>query len=70
MAGHSKWKNIQRRKNAQDAKRGKLFMKLAKEIYVAAKMGGGDPTTNATLRLAIEKAKSANMPNENIERAN
>ncbi len=69
MAGHSKWKNIQRRKNAQDAKRGKLFMKLAKEIYVAAKMGGGDPTTNATLRLAIEKAKSANMPNENIERA-
>ncbi|KIQ94924.1 putative transcriptional regulatory protein [Anoxybacillus thermarum] len=69
MAGHSKWKNIQRRKNAQDAKRGKLFMKLAKEIYVAAKMGGGDPTTNASLRLAIEKAKSANMPNENIERA-
>lgn len=69
MAGHSKWKNIQRRKNVQDAKRGKLFMKLAKEIYVAAKMGGGDPTTNATLRLAIEKAKSANMPNENIERA-
>ncbi|KFZ43908.1 YebC/PmpR family DNA-binding transcriptional regulator [Anoxybacillus flavithermus] len=69
MAGHSKWKNIQRRKNAQDAKRGKLFMKLAKEIYVAAKMGGGDPTTNATLRLAIEKAKSSNMPNENIERA-
>ena len=69
MAGHSKWKNIQRRKNAQDAKRGKVFMKLAKEIYVAAKMGGGDPATNATLRLAIEKAKSANMPNENIERA-
>ena len=69
MAGHSKWKNIQRRKNAQDAKRGKIFMKLAKEIYVAAKMGGGDPATNATLRLAIEKAKAANMPNENIERA-
>lgn len=69
MAGHSKWKNIQRRKNAQDAKRGKVFMKLAKEIYVAAKMGGGDPATNPTLRLAIEKAKSANMPNENIERA-
>jgi YebC/PmpR family DNA-binding regulatory protein len=69
MAGHSKWKNIQRRKNAQDAKRGKLFMKLAKEIYVAAKMGGGDPSTNASLRLVIEKAKAANMPNENIERA-
>ncbi|WP_027407939.1 YebC/PmpR family DNA-binding transcriptional regulator [Anoxybacteroides tepidamans] len=69
MAGHSKWKNIQRRKNAQDAKRGKLFMKLAKEIYVAAKMGGGDPNANASLRLVIEKAKAANMPNENIERA-
>ncbi|GMB07491.1 YebC/PmpR family DNA-binding regulatory protein [Thermolongibacillus altinsuensis] len=69
MAGHSKWKNIQRRKNAQDAKRGKLFMKLAKEIYVAAKMGGGDPSSNSSLRLAIEKAKAANMPNENIERA-
>ena len=69
MAGHSKWKNIQRRKNAQDAKRGKIFMKLAKEIYVAAKMGGGDPSANASLRLVIEKAKAANMPNENIERA-
>ncbi|ANB61437.1 YebC/PmpR family DNA-binding transcriptional regulator [Anoxybacteroides amylolyticum] len=69
MAGHSKWKNIQRRKNAQDAKRGKMFMKLAKEIYVAAKMGGGDPSTNASLRLVMEKAKAANMPNENIERA-
>ncbi|HZG60662.1 MAG TPA: YebC/PmpR family DNA-binding transcriptional regulator [Anoxybacillus sp.] len=69
MAGHSKWKNIQRRKNAQDAKRGKLFMKLAKEIYVAAKMGGGDPSANPSLRLVIEKAKAANMPNENIERA-
>jgi YebC/PmpR family DNA-binding regulatory protein len=69
MAGHSKWKNIQRRKNAQDAKRGKLFMKLAKEIYVAAKTGGGDPSANPSLRLVIEKAKAANMPNENIERA-
>ncbi|RAK17299.1 YebC/PmpR family DNA-binding regulatory protein [Anoxybacillus vitaminiphilus] len=69
MAGHSKWKNIQRRKNAQDAKRGKLFMKLAKEIYVAAKTGGGDPSANPGLRLVIEKAKAANMPNENIERA-
>lgn len=69
MAGHSKWKNIQRRKNAQDAKRGKIFMKLAREIYVAAKNGGGNPDTNAALRLAIEKAKANNMPNENIERA-
>ncbi|NNV05587.1 YebC/PmpR family DNA-binding transcriptional regulator [Geobacillus sp. C56-T2] len=69
MAGHSKWKNIQRRKNAQDAKRGKLFMKLAKEIYVAAKNGGGDPAANPSLRLVIEKAKAANMPSENIERA-
>jgi YebC/PmpR family DNA-binding regulatory protein len=69
MAGHSKWKNIQRRKNAQDAKRGKIFMKLAKEIYVAAKMGVGDPSTNPSLRLVIEKAKAANMPNDNIERA-
>lgn len=69
MAGHSKWKNIQRRKNAQDAKRGKVFMKLAKEIFVAAKNGGGDPETNPSLRLAVDKAKSANMPNENIDRA-
>ncbi|MFD1705561.1 YebC/PmpR family DNA-binding transcriptional regulator [Siminovitchia sediminis] len=69
MAGHSKWKNIQRRKNAQDAKRGKIFQKLAKEIYVAAKSGGGDPDTNPALRLVVDKAKSANMPNDNIKRA-
>lgn len=69
MAGHSKWKNIQKRKNAQDAKRGKIFMKLAKEIYVAARGGGPDPETNASLRLAIDKAKGANMPNDNIDRA-
>lgn len=69
MAGHSKWKNIQKRKNAQDAKRGKIFMKLAKEIYVAAKEGGADPEANSALRLVVEKAKSANMPNENIDRA-
>lgn len=68
MAGHSKWKNIQRRKNAQDAKRGKVFMRHAKEIYTAAKMGGGDVSTNPALRTAIEKAKADNMPNENIER--
>jgi len=68
MAGHSKWKNIQRRKNAQDAKRGKVFMKAAKDIYVAAKEGGPDPETNPALRLAIDKAKASNMPNDNIER--
>jgi YebC/PmpR family DNA-binding regulatory protein len=69
MAGHSKWKNIQRRKNAQDTKRGKVFMKLAKDIYVAAKEGGGDSETNPSLRLVVDKAKAANMPNENIDRA-
>ncbi|GAB3050327.1 YebC/PmpR family DNA-binding transcriptional regulator [Virgibacillus ainsalahensis] len=68
MAGHSKWKNIQRRKNAQDAKKGKIFMRHAKEIYVAAKQGGGDPSTNPSLRTAIDKAKADNMPNDNIER--
>ncbi|CQR46963.1 putative transcriptional regulatory protein YebC [Paraliobacillus sp. PM-2] len=69
MAGHSKWKNIQRRKNAQDAKKGKIFMKMAKELYVAAKDGGGDPEMNPSLRLAIDKAKANNMPNDNIDRA-
>lgn len=68
MAGHSKWKNIQHRKNRQDAARGKMFTKLSREIYVAARQGGGDPDTNQRLRLAIQKAKSANMPNDNIER--
>ncbi|MDA1477424.1 YebC/PmpR family DNA-binding transcriptional regulator [Bacillus changyiensis] len=69
MAGHSKWKNIQKRKNAQDAKRGKIFMKLAKEIYVAVKTGGPDPESNSSLRLVMDKAKNANMPNDNIDRA-
>lgn len=69
MAGHSKWKNIQRRKNAQDAKRGKIFMKHAKDIYLAAKQGGGDVEMNPSLRLAVDKAKSDNMPNDNIDRA-
>ena len=69
MAGHSKWKNIQGRKNAQDAKRGKVFQKLSREIYVAAKSGGPDADTNPSLRLVLDKAKSANMPNDNIERA-
>ncbi|RPF55512.1 YebC/PmpR family DNA-binding transcriptional regulator [Aquisalibacillus elongatus] len=69
MAGHSKWHNIKHKKGAKDAQRGKLFMKLAKEIYVAAKEGGTDIETNSALRLAVDKAKSNNMPNDNIERA-
>lgn len=69
MAGHSKWANIQHRKGRQDEKRGKIFSRLAKEITVAAKMGGGDPAFNPRLRLAIDKAKAENMPNDNIERA-
>src|SRR5690625_1738205 len=69
MAGHSKWHNIQRRKGAQDAKKGKIFMRHAKFIYTAAKQGGGDPEMNPTLRTAVEKAKADNMPNDNIERA-
>ncbi|TFB24918.1 YebC/PmpR family DNA-binding transcriptional regulator [Filobacillus milosensis] len=69
MAGHSKWHNIKHKKGAKDAKRGKIFMKLAKEIYVAAKQGGSDMETNSALRLAVDKAKSNNMPNDNIDRA-
>ncbi len=69
MAGHSKWKNIQHRKSAQDAKRGKLFSKLNKEIMVAVKIGGPDPSSNPRLRAAIQNAKSANMPKDTIERA-
>ncbi|CAM3135948.1 YebC/PmpR family DNA-binding transcriptional regulator [Leuconostoc rapi] len=69
MSGHSKWHNIQGRKNAQDAKRGKIFQKLAHDLYVAAKAGGAEPDLNASLRLVIEKAKSANMPKDNIQRA-
>ncbi|RIU93662.1 YebC/PmpR family DNA-binding transcriptional regulator [Oceanobacillus picturae] len=69
MAGHSKWKNIQRRKNAQDTKKGKVFMRHAKDIYTAAKQGGGDIATNASLRLVVDKAKADNMPNDNIDRA-
>jgi len=68
MAGHSKWKNIQHRKSRQDAIRGRLFTKLSKEIFVAARLGGGDPQNNPRLRMAIAKARAANMPNENIER--
>jgi len=69
MAGHSKWHNIRHKKAKMDAKRGQLFTKLLKEITVAAKQGGGDPEFNPRLRIAIEKAKKANMPIENIERA-
>lgn len=69
MAGHSKWANIKRRKQAMDAKRGKLFTKLAREIQIAARLGGPDPDTNVRLRLALERARAANMPKENIERA-
>lgn len=69
MAGHSKWANIKHRKGRQDAARGKLFAKLAKRIEVAAREGGGDPNFNPTLATAVEKAKEASMPNDNIERA-
>lgn len=69
MAGHSKWANIQHRKNAQDAKRGKLFTKLIREITVAARQGGSDPETNPRLRLATDKALGANMTRDTIERA-
>lgn len=69
MAGHSKWNNIKQRKGAQDAKRGKIFQKLSREIYMAAKSGGGDPDMNPALRLAVDRARSQNMPNDNIKRA-
>ncbi|MBE7424104.1 MAG: YebC/PmpR family DNA-binding transcriptional regulator [Zoogloeaceae bacterium] len=69
MAGHSKWANIQHRKGRQDAKRGKIFTKLIKEITVAAKMGGGDPNSNARLRLAIDKAKAQSLPKDTMENA-
>ena len=69
MAGHSKWANIQHRKNAQDAKRGKLFTRLIREITVAARMSGGDPGANPRLRLAMDNALTANMPRDTIDRA-
>lgn len=69
MAGHSKWANIRFRKGAQDAKRGKLFTKLIREIMVAARAGGADPTSNPRLRSAMDKAKSQSMPKDNIDRA-
>ncbi len=69
MAGHSKWANIQHRKKAQDAKRGKIFTRLVRELTVAAREGGGDPDSNPRLRLAMDKANAANVPKDNIERA-
>lgn len=69
MAGHSKWANIQHRKGRQDAKRGKLFTKLIREVTIAAKLGGGDPNANPRLRAAIDGAKSQSMPKDTIERA-
>ncbi|MDN5848778.1 MAG: YebC/PmpR family DNA-binding transcriptional regulator [Nitrococcus sp.] len=69
MAGHSKWANVQHRKKAQDAKRGKLFTKLIREITVAARMGGSNPDLSPRLRLAIDRALNVNMPKDNIERA-
>jgi YebC/PmpR family DNA-binding regulatory protein len=69
MAGHSKWANIKHRKAAVDAKRGKLFTRLSKEIIVAARLGGGDPDANPRLRVAIQNARDVSMPNDNIKRA-
>lgn len=69
MSGHSKWSTIKRKKAAEDAKRGRVFTRLTREIAVAAREGGGDPDTNFQLRLAIDRAKAANMPKDNIERA-
>jgi YebC/PmpR family DNA-binding regulatory protein len=69
MSGHSKWSTIKRKKGKEDQKRGKIFSRLAKEIIVAARHGGGDPTANTRLRVAIQAAKAANMPADNIARA-
>lgn len=69
MSGHSKWSKIKNSKGAADQQRGKVFQKFSKEIYVAAKNGGPDPTANPALRLKVDKAKAANMPNDNINRA-
>ncbi len=69
MSGHSKWAQIKRQKGANDAQRGQLFTKLAKEIIIAAKAGGPDPAANLRLRMAVQKAKDNNMPNDNIQRA-
>ena len=69
MAGHSKWANIKHRKAGQDAKRGKVFTKIIRELTVAAKMGGGDPADNPRLRAVVDKALGANMTRDTIDRA-
>jgi YebC/PmpR family DNA-binding regulatory protein len=69
MSGHSKWKTIKRKKEANDAKRGKVFTRLAREVTLAARQGGGDIDANFSLRLAVDRARAANMPKENIDRA-
>jgi len=69
MAGHSRWANIQHRKGRQDAKRGKIFTRLIREVTVAARLGGGEPGANPRLRLALEKARAENLPGDNIQRA-
>ena len=69
MSGHSKWSTIKRKKGAADAKRGAIFTRLAREIVIAAREGGGDPESNFRLRLAVDKARAENMPKDNIERA-
>jgi len=69
MSGHSKWHTIKHKKAATDAKRGKIFTKLIKEVTIAARMGGGDPESNPRLRMAVQNAKDANMPGDNIKRA-
>src|SRR3954469_5505758 len=69
MAGHSKWANIKHKKGAADAKRGKVFTKIAREVAISARLSGGDPASNPRLRLAIQSARAVNMPSENIKRA-
>ena len=69
MSGHSKWASIKHKKGALDAKRGKIFTKIIREMSIAARLGGGDPASNPRLRTAVDKAKSVNMPADNIKRA-
>jgi transcriptional/translational regulatory protein YebC/TACO1 len=69
MAGHSKWANIQHRKGRQDAKRGTLWTKVIREVQIAARLGGGDPSMNARLRLAMDKARLANVPKDKVQGA-
>src|SRR5208337_3267069 len=69
MSGHSKWAKVKHFKGAVDAKRGKVFSKLSKEISIAVKIGGGDPSMNPRLRMVLLKCRAANMPNDNVERA-